>query len=196
VDTDTEGQELDLLQQGDRLLLKGLYKKYRPSFLKWVQRQYPGFVADAPDIYQQAFTIVYFNVKAGKFTGIESTVQTYLFGIGKNLFNKKIAQQKNQPESLDVTHETSLPSETILAGYETTHQRLMVKNILENVGEPCKTILTKYYFDNYTMEAIADSVGYKSAAMAKKKKCECLVKIRKTLLNKKASTTKQMEENG
>lgn len=191
--TAIEGRELELLQQGDRLLLKELYKKHRPAFLKWAQRQYPGFADDAPDIYQQAFTIVYFNVKAEKFTGIESTVKTYLFGIGKNLLNKKVGNRSEQPESLDSIKEVALPSETIFDKYEATHRQVMVKSILEKVGEPCKTILTKYYFDNFTMEAIAENLGYKSAMMAKKKKCECLIKIRKAL-NGKNTALKREEE--
>jgi hypothetical protein len=31
------------------------------------------------------------------------------------------------------------------------------------------------------MEAIAENMGYKTAMVAKKKKCECLIKIRKAL---------------
>ena len=174
---DAELEELDLVKSGDSVVLKRLYKKYRAGFIQWAHWKYAG--TDAADIYQQAFTIFYFNVKDGKFTG-KSSVRTYLFAIGKNLLNKFV-QGPRKTESLDDIEEIELPSDTIFDDYEVTHRQQVVASILQQVGEPCKTILTRYYFDNFTMESIADAMGYKTAMVAKKKKCECLAKIRAVL---------------
>lgn len=173
---DVELEELDRVKSGDEGVLKQLYKKYRPSFMQWAHWKYTGI--DVADIYQQAFTIFYFNVKDGKFSGM-SSVRTYLFAIGKNLLNK-LAEGTRKIESLDDVGDVALSSD-IFEGYEATHRQQVVSLILEQVGEPCKTILTRYYFDNYSMESIADSMGYKTAMVAKKKKCECLSKIRAVL---------------
>lgn len=185
--TPVEAHELTQIKQGDSVFLKALYKKYRATFIKWAERMYPGYVEDIPDIYQQAFTILYFNVKNDKFAGIDSTIQTYLFGIGKNLLNKKAGSKHEQTEALDSIKEIIVPAENVFEKYEVSHRQQMVQSILANVGEPCKTILTKYYFDNFTMEAIADTLGYKTAMVAKKKKCECLIRIRKALKEKHIS---------
>jgi RNA polymerase sigma factor (sigma-70 family) len=177
VSNDAERDELDLMKSGNNEVLKRLYKKYRTSFLQWAQWKYSG--VDAADIYQQAFTIFYFNVKDEKFTGM-SSIRTYLFAIGKNLLNK-VVQTPRTTDAIDDVDELALPSETFLDTYDVTHRQQLVSSILENVGEPCKTILTRYYYDNFTMESIADSMGYKTAMVAKKKKCECLSKIRAVL---------------
>lgn len=159
--------------------------------MKWAQWKYPG-TGDLSDIYQQAFTIFYYNVKDGKFTGLNSSSKTYLFGIGKNLLNKKI-ENARADESLDEIPEIELPTENIFDQYENSHRSQLVRSILNKIGEPCKSILTKYYFDNFTMEAIAENLGYKTAMVAKKKKCECLVKIRKAL--HESSVRQNMEQS-
>lgn len=179
MNNNAESDELELVRTGDRHALKDLYKKYRTPFIQWAHWKYSG-ASDAADIYQQAFTIFYFNVKDGKFTGMNSSIRTYIFGIGKNLLNKEV-QNFRPSESIDEIREIELPSGSIFDTYEATHRQHVVKAILEKIGEPCKTILMRYYFDNFTMEAIAENLGYKTAMVAKKKKCECLMKIRSTL---------------
>ena len=179
--TTIEGHDLAQIKNGDRIFLKDLYKKHRAPFMKWAERKYPRYADAVSDIYQQAFTIFYYNVKNEKFIGLESTIQTYLFGIGKNLLNKMVGNKHEQSEPLDSIKEIMLPAENMFEKYEITHRQQMVQSILGSVGEPCKTILTKYYYDNFTMEAIAENLGYKTAMVAKKKKCECLIKIRKAL---------------
>lgn len=179
--TTSKGYDLAQLKSGDRIVLKDLYKEYRTPFMKWARRQYPRYADDISDVYQRAFTIFFFNVKEGKFTGQDSSIQTYLFGIGKNLLNKMAGDRREQSESLDSIKEVVLSSENTFDRYEETHRQQMVRSILEKIGEPCRTILTKYYYDNFSMEAIAENLGYKTPMVAKKKKCECLIKIRKAL---------------
>ncbi|MEJ0029129.1 MAG: hypothetical protein WDO15_01590 [Bacteroidota bacterium] len=90
--TDAQKDELELVRSGDNTVLKDLYRKHRSPFLQWAKRKYAE--ADAADIYQQAFTIFYFNVKDGKFKGMTSSIKTYIFAIGKNLLNKFVQERK------------------------------------------------------------------------------------------------------
>lgn len=180
MNTSVENRELELVKQADKTLLKELYAKFRGPFLKWAQWRYPNEPEDIYDVYQQTFTIFYFNVRNGKFDGKNSSIKTYLFGIGKNLLNKKY-QSTQMTNPIDDVMEIDLPSENFFDRYEQNHRQELVSTILSNVGEPCRSILEKYYFHNFTMEAIAENLGYKTAMVAKKKKCECLIKIRKAL---------------
>lgn len=177
-------KDLERIRQGDKLFLKELYKRNRGAFMKWAQWRYSCPAEDIADVYQQAFTIFFYNVKAGKFTGLNSIIQTYLFGIGKNLLNKRLTSKLQETESLDDIPEVLLAEDAVSEKHEGTHRQLLVQSILLKIGEPCRSILMKYYFDNFTMEAIAENMGYKSAMVAKKKKCECLMKIRSVLRSK------------
>lgn len=174
-------RDLERIKQGDRLFLKELYSSNRTAFLKWAQWRYSCPVEDLADAYQQAFTILYYNVKGGKFTGLNSSIQTYLFGIGKNLLNKKVGASRVDADALEDVPEVSLAEDSAGESHEHVHRQMKVQSILLKVGEPCRSILMKYYFENYSMESIAENMGYKSAMVAKKKKCECLMKIRKVL---------------
>ena len=180
----SEERVLERVRQGDRTVLKDLYKKHRMRFIRWVQRRYSHTQDEIAEVYQQVFTIFYFNVKEGKFKG-DSAIETYMFGIGKNLINKTLSKGKQAISPIDDVEEIDVPTESGFSTYERTHEKLLVKNILDKVGEPCKSILTKYYYDNFTMEAIAENLGYKNAMVVKKKKCECLIKIRETLKEKR-----------
>jgi RNA polymerase sigma factor, sigma-70 family len=181
VNAQVDERDLERIKQGDRLFLKELYRQNRGAFLKWAQWRYSCSEEDIADIYQQAFVILYTNVKSGKFTGEHSAIRTYLFGIGKNLLNKYVATRKEVNDPLDDVPEASIGVDPEGDGHEAVHRQLMVQSILRKVGEPCRSILIKYYFENYTMEAIAENLGYKSAQVAKKRKCDCLMKIRKAL---------------
>ena len=154
-------------------------------FIRWVQRRYSHTQDEIAEVYQQVFTIFYFNVKEGKFKG-DSAIETYMFGIGKNLINKTISKGKQMIESIDDVKEIEVPAESGFTQFDNAHEKQLVKTILDKVGEPCKSILIKYYFDNFTMEAIAENLGYKNAMVVKKKKCECLIKIRETIKEKRS----------
>jgi RNA polymerase sigma-70 factor (ECF subfamily) len=185
---DAHKDELELVRSGDSAVLRELYRKHRSAFIQWAKKKYTGVVgreadADVADVYQQTFTIFYFNVRDGKFTGMTSSIRTYIFAIGKNLLNK-LAEQKRTAEPIDDVKESDLPADTIFERYEATHRQQLVGALLDNLGEPCKTILTKYYYEDFSMESIAERMGYKTAGVAKKKKCECLTKIRAALLAK------------
>ena len=56
-----------------------------------------------------------------------------------------------------------------------THQ------ILEEIGDPCKSILLMYYFRNFSMESIASRMGYKNEGIAKKKKFPVFAKTQGTI---------------
>lgn len=180
----SEFDVLEKIRKGDRQLLRELYQQMRGKFLHWAQRRYSGSPDRFKETYQQAFTILYYNIQEEKFKG-ESSLETYLFGIGKNLLNKQVAGQDKNTVSLDDIPEVENMPESPFRFYDSSYDRELVARILQKVGEPCKSVLRHYYFDNFSMEAIAENLGYKSAGVAKKKKCECLIRIRKLLADSK-----------
>ena len=192
MDQTADGLALERIRQDDRTILKEIYKRHHGNFVRWANWRYACSPEEVAEVYQQAFTIFYFNVKEGKFTGANSSIQTYLYGIAKNLIHKKLAS-RGRTESLDA-NEVELPADDLLAEFDIMHRESQVAAILAKAGEPCRSILLKYYFDNFTMEAIAENLGYKTADVVKKKKCECLNKLRK-LLKEEQSKAKAKNRN-
>lgn len=62
-------------------------------------------------------------------------------------------------------------------------RRRKLAQTINAMGDPCKTILTLFYWERNSMEAIAAKTGYKNEQGAKKKKYLCLEKLKKQLLD-------------
>ena len=54
----------------------------------------------------------------------------------------------------------------------------LVAKGLEKLGEPCKTLLELFYFNNMSMDEIASQLSYKNRATAKNLKYKCLGRLR------------------
>jgi DNA-directed RNA polymerase specialized sigma24 family protein len=55
----------------------------------------------------------------------------------------------------------------------------MLESALQELGEPCKTLLTLSYYKNYSTDEIASALNYKSTDSAKTQKYKCLVRLKK-----------------
>ncbi|MEL6559586.1 MAG: sigma-70 family RNA polymerase sigma factor [Bacteroidota bacterium] len=166
---------------GDEGFAKQLYQQYKDRFVSWFMKQYKLNQQEGLELYHRCFLVFYYQVKRSKLTALSSSIETYLFGIGKKLMMKEQAKERIFQDLAD--------AELVLANHDITdqedqfHQQLIVRQILKNVTDPCKSILTLYYFRNFSLESIANRLGYQSVGAVKKKKSLCLKNIRKQLKN-------------
>ncbi|UZR99115.1 RNA polymerase sigma factor [Chondrinema litorale] len=179
---DNKSSDLTKIKEGDDGYLRMLYEQNREVFLKWVNQHYSCSETEAKDIYQQAFSILYFNVKDGKITSITSSIRTYLFGIAKNLLRKK-NQETSKLTSLDNEINTLTDNLDYYQIGEKNDKAKLINTLLEKLGDPCKSILNMFYFKKFAMEAIAERMGYKNEQSMKKKKSLCLKQLREILLD-------------
>lgn len=171
---------IEKIRSGDARFLKSLYYQERSSFVGWALKHHRLSESEALDIYQSSFTIMYTNIKNEKLTAIESTLSTYLIGIGKNLIRKHF-----NTLHLPLDHQqVDIIDDGQHRQQELYHQQAMIRSWLEKLGNPCKKILVLYYYRKYSMESIAREMGYKSESVAKKKKCLCLKSLRDQLVQK------------
>lgn len=178
-----DSQLLSLIRQGDDRLLNQLYGDFRDRFLRWAMGRYQCVEDDASEVYQKAFTILYFNIKNEKVMELTSSLETYLYGIGKNVFRERFKDKFNKVDSMDEHFEFKEMDMSIIDKHHQVHQKQALHKLLVELGDPCKKVLTLYYFKNYSMESIAATVGYKNDLVAKKKKYQCLKGLRKLVGN-------------
>jgi RNA polymerase sigma factor (sigma-70 family) len=62
--------------------------------------------------------------------------------------------------------------------HETERLRLMGTS-LQQLGEPCRTLINDYYVEEMNMEAIAEKFGYTNPDNAKNQKYKCLKRLKK-----------------
>lgn len=168
---------LATIRQGNEQPLKEMYRIYRGEFFKWASQYYNVNEAEMADVFQDAMIIFYRNIVQGKITTLDSSVKTYLFGIGKNLLmnahkkNKRIVSQEIDDQvvkNLDfrIFHEM-----------ETTSQQQLIADALRKLGENCREIIQLFYFRRFSHEAIATHFQYKSEGVSRTTLRRCLIQL-------------------
>jgi RNA polymerase sigma-70 factor (ECF subfamily) len=132
---------------------------------------------DAEDAYQDAFLAVYQNIRDGKLTTLTVTFKTYLFSIGKNKIVDKFRKMQNEIELIPLFSTIYYEAESI----DEKKQMLVYRSVTQ-MGDPCKTILYSFYYEEKSMNDIAKTFNYSSSDVAKQQKSRCMKKIA-TIIN-------------
>ena len=159
----TEQQILDHISRGDESALDYLNKKYYPMMTKMVLKN-NGTVEEANDVYQDALIVFWQKAISGNLK-ITAKISTYLYSICKNYWLKEL----NRKKRLSYTeHEGSINE----SNHEDTISKA-VRDAMEILGDPCKSVLIYYYFNQMSMSEIADRMNYSNANTVKVKKYKC-----------------------
>jgi RNA polymerase sigma factor (sigma-70 family) len=172
------------LKLNDDIILRALYKKYYNLVLKYVVNN-SGNSESAADIYQETLIVLYENVQKPSFE-LNCQLQTYIYSIARNLWLKQLRKNGNtirfkdddENEVIDVTDEISdhLKKDSDI-------QKMNVS--LDELGEPCKTILKDFYVYKLTMEQISEKFGYTNSDNAKTQKYKCLQRLKRRFFEDK-----------
>lgn len=186
-----DNQILEAIKKGDPKVLERLYDENRQPFLVWASQLYQCESEDAIEIYQKAYTILYLNVRNEKLTSLTSTIKTYLFSIGKNLFREKFRDKHNRLVNLDDVSNTNAVNDqldsSVLDNYQDQHQKELVRHLLSEIGDPCKKLLELMFIQGYSAEAVVREMGYSDERVVRKRKSLCLKKLREMVAEKKDS---------
>ncbi|MEM7103564.1 MAG: sigma-70 family RNA polymerase sigma factor [Bacteroidota bacterium] len=174
----TEKVRLEQIRMGDQRLLQQLYHEYRENFLAWGAQKFSCPREDAVDVYQKAFTIFYFNIKEGKLTELTSSLKTYLFSIGRNVFLKRFRDKHLKVSDLDDTVIKSQVDYSIMDSYNHRDQADLVRRLLNMIGEPCRQLLELLFIKAYSTDAVMHTMELKNEQAVRKRKFLCLKKMR------------------
>lgn len=178
-------------------LLRGLAENDRKSVEKIYKDNYAtiqsliinnnGNGDDARDVFQEAMIVLYEKVKTGGFE-LNCQLRTYLYAVCRRIWLKKLQQGGRIAPMVDNLEE-SVPVEEDLEEHEQkdSHFRLMEKS-LNNLGEPCKSLLEAYYLSKRNMQEIAEDFGYTNSDNAKNQKYKCLIRLKKMFFSQYKKT--------
>jgi RNA polymerase sigma factor (sigma-70 family) len=177
----TEQQLLNDLAKGDRNATEHIYKQHYKIISSWIN-QNGGTTTDASDVFQEAMVILYEKSKLEDFR-LTCKVGTYLFAISKHLWYKKLEKAQKQPRLLgddigadgqDWAYEDDINSYK----EKEMHYRSL-DQALDQLGEPCRSLLRAFYHHDKSMQEIATEFGYTNPDNAKTQKYKCLNRLRK-----------------
>lgn len=163
-----------------QLEITRLFELYKPSFIAYLLKNHALDEDTVEDIYQESFIILYKHIQTGKLKELKTaTLKSYLFGIGKNKALAHFERRKKQDQvnitELSVFLDTN-DSEEWIAKQET------VRKVVQEMGDPCKQVLSLYYWEQKKMQEIAEIMKYKNSQVAKNKKHNCAQKLKTTLI--------------
>lgn len=174
------GDVLAGIGSGDGRHVARLYELYRVEFVGYARRCFSLGEADAEEIYQDSFIALYENVKQGRLTQLTVSLKTYLFRIARN----KILNARRDAAGKSGELHDALPA---TGNDDWAARQEMVYHTVQQMQEPCSTVLTLYYWERRSMEEIAREMNYAGAQVAKNRKLACMRKLKAVLTAKFAA---------
>lgn len=162
------------IAQSDGGAISQLYDRYRGEFVAFARGEFSLREYDAVEIYQESFIALYENITNGKLTRLTASLKSYLFQIGRH---KMLNKHRNEAgrRSVDLTEAITERSREWDLREQITYE------LVQQMQEPCNTVLTLYYWEELTMEQIARKMNYLGAQVAKNRKSLCMRKLKTTL---------------
>lgn len=162
-----EKEIFERICKGDERALEFLYKKYYRMMTKMVISN-SGTEEEARDIYQEALVVFWQKAVSGKLV-LTSKMSTYIYSICQNLWRKELDRKKRLSNE-----EKDNP---VLPDTDTEERNKIIARCINQLGETCRKILMYYYFEEMSMQEIADRMGYANTDTAKTKKYKCKQKL-------------------
>jgi RNA polymerase sigma factor (sigma-70 family) len=162
--------------------LNHLYKTCYPIIRNMILKN-NGSEQDIDDVFQEGIIVFYEKVRTDDFK-LTCSINTFIYSVCRNHWLKHLKrksltiefQETYQP--FDLT-KSDIEDENIL----NERQKILIE-VLNNFGEPCKSILQYFYYEQISMDKIAEKLGYTNAANAKNQKCKCLNRLRAIMLQR------------
>ena len=169
---------LKSIREGDEKPIKELYHQFRDEFINWALKHYQIEEMKAANTFQDAIIIFHRNVVQGKITTLNSSIKTYLFGIGKKLLLKHLST-KSRVDLVDQFDDQLIPALDLQIYYkiEKDHRQLLISQALKNLKEKCRKTITLFFFNRFSHEAIANRLGYNNANVSRTMMRKCLNKL-------------------
>ena len=172
-----EQKLLEGLAMNDRKAIETIYKQHFGMVQSLILNN-SGYPEDARDIFQEAMIVLYQKARSGSFE-LNSQLKTYLYSVCRRLWLKRLNQMQRISPEVDNLEET-VPVEEELERHEQRNRDFLVmEQAMNNLGEPCKSLLEAYYMEKKSMVEIAGDFGYTNADNAKNQKYKCLMRLKK-----------------
>ena len=140
-----------------------------------------GLLDDTKDVFQDTLIALHRNARNPEFE-LSCQMSTYLYSIARNIWFNKL-KSSNQTDSLeDVQTEFIETTENRQELIERAENNKMLAKMIDQLKEDCRKVLKLFYFERFSMNGIADEMGYANQQVAKNKKSSCLKHLKKQVL--------------
>jgi RNA polymerase sigma factor (sigma-70 family) len=175
----SDARILDGIRRGDESALVRLYNTHRRPITTLVLRN-NGTNDDADDIFQEALVILWERVRAGNYEHT-AALGTFLFATARNLWLRRLARARREQPLDPASESTSTNDPSPLEELIEDERTMSIRNTLAILGEPCRSLLVLFYWEEASMDEIARRLGLANAATAKSKKYQCKEQLKRLI---------------
>jgi RNA polymerase sigma factor (sigma-70 family) len=180
---------VEAIRQGGTAREAALREIYRDRELQRMVisfvRNHQGDATEGQDMYHEGIIVLDRNIREGKFRG-ESPVKGYLYSICRFLWMNQMRKLARSKPMAEVPREDEADLETPEIQLIDQERKELLAGWLGELGERCQRILELWKL-SYSMEEIAEALGFSSPDMARKAKYRCHLSLLEVV--KKSSTS-------
>ncbi|TJZ52492.1 sigma-70 family RNA polymerase sigma factor [Sphingobacterium olei] len=181
-----EISDLEIIEgvaKGESKAINTIYAHFFPSVARMIINN-NGSNEEAKDIFQEAVMVLYDRVTRQDFE-LKSKLKTFLYAVSRRLWLKQLNRKGASTNTSDISdYEDILHVEEDIERHVDIETKFtQMESSLEQLGEPCKTILNDFYIANLSMQAICEKFGYTNTDNAKTQKYKCLQRLKKLFFN-------------
>ncbi len=168
---------LNEIRKNNEVALRELYKTHYPMIFNLICSN-NGTEQEAKDVYQETIIAFYERAQEPNFV-LTCKIKTYLYAVARRLWLKRLWEKKRFDGKIE-EKETFHGIEDEIIDFEEREAAFSVmKEALDGLGEPCRSILEDFYIRDLNMEEIRLKFGYTNADNAKNQKYKCLQRLKK-----------------
>ncbi|AXT21019.1 sigma-70 family RNA polymerase sigma factor [Flavobacteriaceae bacterium AU392] len=165
--------QIELLVNGDPLILKLLYTKLLPRVIVYIKRN-NGTAQDAEEIFQNALFQLITRAKVNS-VQIKSSFEGYIFTICKNLWLKELNNRKKEVRNEGVFELKANENDTITSILEQEKWDLFEEK-LKLLTDNCRALL-KDFFNKVSYKTIVAKFKYSCENVAFQRVFKCKKKL-------------------
>lgn len=170
-----DSEVIEKIKQGDESALDYLYKKNYKMMVNLIVKN-NGTEDEAKDIFQDALIVFWQKTMNGELV-MTSKISTYIYSVCQNLWRKELERKGRHTNEMS---EKGFESKEL----ETNEKIKAIHDCLNMLGDGCRKILSLYYFEELSMQDIAEKMGFANADTAKTKKYKCKQELDKLVKEK------------
>ena len=168
---------LERIKQGDESVLVLVYNKHYSLVKNFILKN-SGDHTVVDDIMQDTIIAVWKNANKPAFL-FQSKLSTYILAIAKNLWFKEL-KKRSKFKLVDETNQLNKAIDTQKNNLDDG----IIAEMVNEMDETCKKLLSYFYFDGYSTRMIADKLNFANADTVKSKKYQCFKKLQASVLAK------------
>lgn len=167
---------LSRLKSDDNTAFGVLYEHCFPAIAAYIINNC-GKTEDAEDIFQEALIVLRDKIRQPGFL-LTATIKTYLFSIARNLWLKRLRDNKLLPVAdISTYHWETTSFSTTLHPEKSKDEK--VQSWISRITGHCQRILRAIFFYREPMEVLMKKMGWKNKHTAANQQYKCIQQVKK-----------------